>query len=486
MLGLSLGLVLLAATFEGVSVLPFELPSPLPGLALAPCHLDGLAEGVLCGVHQVFENRATNTGRQIDIHVAVLPALRRGTEPDPLLVFAGGPGQGARGFAAVAARFFRAIRRHRDIVLIDLRGTGASSPLKCPKAGDEIDELDTAGPRAAIAACLATLPGDPRFYTHQESLADVDDIRQRLGIERVNLWGGSWGTRAALLYAARFPNAVRSAVLDGAVPLDLDFPQTASADAQRALTLLLDTCRSHQDCRQRFPDPEGDLAAIDRQLQGGPVRASIRHPRTGKPASIDLTRDVAFDILRGALYVPRDAAAVLPIVQAAARGDWGPLVTQFLRTASVSTDDMALGATLSVLCSEDLPLSDGVDFGAGARGSLFGTGYANVWRERCQLWPRGAPLSVDRHVRVDAPALILSGLHDPVTPPRTGEAMARHFVRSWHVVVPAAAHNASFTGCVPELIEQFIADGHGDGLDTACVTSAAWPPIAMTTAGTLP
>ncbi|HSC28641.1 MAG TPA: alpha/beta fold hydrolase, partial [Vicinamibacterales bacterium] len=191
-------------------------PAPLP---LVPCHLESLAEQVLCGVHDVYEDRDAASGRRIPIHVAVLPPLRRSAAPDPLVIMAGGPGQGARSYAGLAARYFRQVRRSRAIVLVDLRGTGASNPLECPGAQDEIvalgrgADLFLGSPRD----CASGLDADVRHYTHAAALADLEDVRLRLGFDRVNLWGGSWGTRAALLYALTYPHAVRSLVLDGAV-----------------------------------------------------------------------------------------------------------------------------------------------------------------------------------------------------------------------------------------------------------------------------
>jgi pimeloyl-ACP methyl ester carboxylesterase len=147
---------------------------------------------------------------------------------------------------------------------------------------------------------------------------------------------------------------------------------------------------------------------------------------------------------------------------------------------------MALGATMSILCSEDLPGAETVDFAGLAGGSFFGTTYADVWTARCREWPRGTAFRADAASVSRAPALILSGLHDPVTPPRTGQEMARHFTSSWQVVVPGAAHNASFSGCVPDLIAGFIERGNAEGLDTSCATRVAWPAFVTSDAGTRP
>ena len=211
-------------------------PAVRASLDLTPCHLEDLAEEVLCGVHEVYEDRDAASGRRIPVHIAVLPPLRRAAAPDPLYILAGGPGQGARSYAAIVARHFKQVRRVRAIVLVDLRGTGASRPLECPRQEDEIAGLDSSsGPYLGEArACLAQIDADPRLYTHAAALADLDEIRQRLGHGQVNLWGGSWGTRAALLYALGYPHAVRSVVLDGAVSLWEAFPRAVAGNAERA------------------------------------------------------------------------------------------------------------------------------------------------------------------------------------------------------------------------------------------------------------
>jgi pimeloyl-ACP methyl ester carboxylesterase len=402
-----------------------------------------------------------------------------------LLVFAGGPGQGARDFADVADRYFRPIRRTRDVVLIDMRGTGASHRLTCPVPDDELAALSEPGGLDA-ARCARALDADPRAYTHAESLADVDAVRARLGYDRLNLWGGSWGTRAALLYALRYGEHVRSVVLDGAVPLTMDFPRSASSDAQRALELLAGDCRAEATCAERYPDPVGILRTLASRLDQGPLTGRINHPRTGAPVDVTLSKEAVLETLRTALYVPQDAAAVFFIAHRAAEGDLRPLVAQALRTASVSVDQMAMGATMAVLCSEDLPVTQTADFAADAAGSVFGTGYADVWRARCRTWPAGPAFDADRGVSTTVPALILSGTHDPVTPPAWGEAMGRHFPHHHHLEVPAAAHNASFTGCVPDVVAAFIARGGTDDLDATCVQRAVWPRVVLGPEGPRP
>lgn len=461
---------------------PVRAATPLP---LAPCHLDTLAEEVRCGVAEVFEDRDRDTGRRIPIHVAVLPALRRSAAPDPLFILAGGPGQGARSYGGMVARAFRTVRRTRDIVLVDVRGTGASAPLTCLETVSDLGDFGLGrdvffgeGKR-----CASELDADPRFYTHRNALADLDEIRARLGYDRINLWGGSWGTRAALIYALRYPGAVRRVVLDGAASLDMGFPRTVAADAQRAFDLLVRRCEQDPGCARAFPDPRERMRALLESLDARPVTARIPHPRTAQPVDVLLTRDVVAEIVRVALYTPTDVARVLPLVFAAAAGDFAPLAAQHGYSASATIDEMALGSTLAVLCSEDMPLVASADFAADARGSFLGTAYADGWAARCRDWPAGPPIDVDRAATSNAPALILSGLHDPVTPPRAGDAMARWFPSHEHVVVPGAAHNTSFTGCVPDLIAGFL---DGAPIDASCVNDIPLPVLVTSHAGGRP
>jgi pimeloyl-ACP methyl ester carboxylesterase len=474
------GVLVLSAACGGSGLPPQSDP-----IALTPCHLERLAEEVLCGTHDVYEDRAAQAGRRLTIHVAVMPALRRSGEPDPLFSLAGGPGQGARGFAPAAARYFRKVRRTRSVVLVDLRGTGASAPLDCHGNDDDLARLSSLGEPADVARCAADLAADPRHYTHAEALADLDDVRHRLGYRRINLWGGSWGTRAALLYALTYPDSVRTVVLDGAVPLSMEFPRAAATTAERAFEQLLSACRAEPSCANAHATTGADfrawLARLDRSLE-----IQIKHPRTGVPTPATLSRDGIAEIVRVALYTPGDAARVLQIIRHAMEGDFAPLLAQAVRSASWSTDDMALGQTMAILCSEDLPLVRGANFARDAAGTFAGASYAELWRQRCAHWPAGSPIAIDRTGTSSVPALILSGEHDPVTPPETGDAMGRHFPNHQHVVVPGAAHNASFSGCVPDLIAEFIDRGSAAGLDTSCVQRVAWPPAVTSDAGTAP
>lgn len=455
-------------------------------IELRPCHLKDFPEEVLCGTLRVPEDRAAGTGRRIDLQVAVLPALRPESAPDPLFLLAGGPGQGARGYAPLAQSGFKEVRRTRDIVLVDIRGTGGSNPLAC-EMGDPLEILGMGGGAIDPTPCLRRLTGDPRFYTTEPIVDDLDDVRAALGYDKINLWGGSYGTRTGLVYARRHPEHVRSIVLDGAAPFEIRLPLYNAWGAQRAMDRLITDCAAEPECRAAFPRLREELGEVIARLERGPVPVRLRHPRTGEPTDLTISRSAFTSGLRGMLYVPSHASLVPQVIHAAAQGDFSPLAALSLETAAWSTETMSLGLTLSVLCSEDVGRITDEDAEREIRGTFLGRAEIDAWRQMCAAWPRGPqPADVDSVRPLAVPALILSGDLDPVTPPRWGEAMKAHFPGAIHVVVPGAGHNTSNTGCVPDLIAEFIEKGGADGLDATCVQKVRRPPFVIDPSGTAP
>ncbi len=454
-------------------------PQTAARLVLSPCHLDGLAESALCGTLPVAEDRSAPGGRKIRIHVAVLPALRSERRADPLLLLAGGPGQAGRELAGPAARFFRAVRRHRDLIFVDLRGTGASNKLDCPPNPDPLAGLssDTFFP-VDVAACRSRLASraDLRRYAESEAMPDLDQVRSALGYERWNLWGGSWGTRAAQLYARTYPARVRAVVLDGAAALDFRFPLTTPADAQRSLDRLLADCAAESSCRAAYPRLADQVESLFARLARAPARAPIRDPISGAPRTVGISRNGFAVALRVALYGVESAALLPRAIDAAAHDDWGPFVALAAANAGWSLDSMALGSTLSTLCAEDVRTISDEEAARAAREGFVGGAEIDSWRRACADWPPGPRL--DRSTRPLAiPALILSGALDPATPPRRGEAMRAAFPRSRHTVFPGAAHNVSFSGCAPELIARFLEDPEPARLDDRCARAFRRAPF---------
>ncbi len=467
---------------------------------LQPCHLKGLSESVLCGTHEVFENRVTRQGRRIRLNIAVIPAIAASPAPDPLFVLAGGPGQAATDIGPVLLPFLKKVRADRDIVLVDQRGTGASNPLDCPEdlpdgaaAGEsesarELKRMFRAGYEPGLLeVCLEHLDADTRLYTTPIAMDDLDDVRRALGYTKINLYGASYGTRAALVYMRRHPDAVRAVVLDGAAPPALKVPLNMAPDGERALRLVMKHCADDPDCHEAHPDLEAQLDRILQRLSERPQRRRIRHPRTGETVDLTITHDAFVGQLRTTLYDP-DLASLLPLVlERADAGDFDPFIALGATMAEGVTDAISLGMFLSVICAEDIPFITDADRRAALPGTFLGAVMLDAIVKACADWPAATmPPGYTEPVRSDLPTLILSGALDPATPPRWGDEVAGHLSRSAHLIDPGAGHNVLPRGCAREIVARFIESGTVDDLDATCLESSRRPPFFLNASGPRP
>ncbi|MEN9418380.1 MAG: hypothetical protein RI988_2000 [Pseudomonadota bacterium] len=430
---------------------------------LRPCRLPGLEHAAQCGVVRRPLDPAAPQGTHIDVHVAVVPALARYKRPDPVVFFAGGPGQSAIAMAGMLHAQFGRLATRRDFVFVDLRGTGRSAPLMCPEAEPAQplrERVDTEVARARLAACRASLErlphGDLRRYTTTLAVQDVEAVRQALGAPAVNVVGASYGTRAALEYARQFPQAVRRMVLDGVAPPDMVLPLSFGEDAQMAFEAVLRGCEDDASCRARHPSLRADWSAL---LTGLPRPVTVRHPVTGQPETLTLTRDVVAALVRTPLYVPALAAGLPHAVSQAARGRFEPLVGLGAALGGGERSlRLAEGLHFSVVCAEDVPRLPPGTASAATAESVFREPLLATYREACREWPRGeVPAAFYTVGAASAPTLLLSGGADPVTPPRHGERVARALgAQARHVVVPHAGHGVLAIGCLRDAVVRFV------------------------------
>lgn len=450
---------------------------------LKPCkHAEGSTEAY-CGTLDVWEDREAKSGRKIPLKIIVFPALKRDAAKDPLFFLAGGPGQGAAAISELGRELMRKIGDDRDLVFVDQRGTGKSNPLECKNENeDEEENGDKEAYLRRIRACMVNLQAkaDLTKYTTTIAMDDLEDVRQYLGYGKINLYGGSYGTRAALVYARRHAAHTRAVILDGVAPTDMQMPLYMARDSQRALDLLFRDCAADKACNERFPRIRERLEAL---LAAPPKQITYTHPRTGAPKSVDVRRLNLASVLFASLYSPKVASLLPLLVEQAEKGNYTGL---FALGAAFdpAISSMAQGMHFSVVCAEDYPR---IPPGAVEKetANTFLRSEMAQWRmETCAFWPKG---KVDQdyfaNTPSDIPALILSGELDPVTPPSWGQQIAAQWKNSKHIIVPATGHGAATAGCVPKLMAQFLNQGTAANLDPACVQNVKRPPFFLGPAG---
>ncbi|MBT1445110.1 alpha/beta hydrolase [Shewanella sp. JM162201] len=465
--------LLTAATLLAVAGLPakavdtHQLEKKLDG-ASESCYLSGISDRVRCGVVKVPENPAKPDGKQIEVHYAVLPAIKPSFPNEAFLAIAGGPGQSAIDHADGFDRMFRKVRQTRDILLIDQRGTGRSNLLACDDGA--INALafndESADTTAEAQKCLDAQSADVTQYGSLNAVNDIEAVRKAAGYQKLHVYGVSYGTRMAQLYLKLHPEQVATTILDGVVPMQQSVIAIGEA-IDRAVALLLADCKANEACNSQFPTLEADLAAVHTQLAQAPVSNSVRHPLTGEAETFLLTRGKFAAVVRLALYSPTTRALLPFAIHEAARGNYQSILGLYGMT--VGGLDMAAGMHNAVVCGEDMHRIDAA-MKSRLEQSYYGSEMFTALNKACKVWniPQVAADFADG-VTTDKPVLLLSGNLDPATPPSWAELAMANMGNARHLVAPYSGHGIARESCAAGVIAEFVSEGSAKELDTGCI-----------------
>ncbi|WP_173390634.1 alpha/beta fold hydrolase [Actinomadura litoris] len=413
----------------------------------------------------------------------------------------GGPGDSALAYAPMYAQAFAGLLRDHDLLLVEPRGVGRSDSLDCGFGGMPATRD---GFVRAIGACGTALGARADGYTSAETADDIDAVRARLGVDRLDLLGESYGTYLMTVYAQRHSKRVRSIVLSSAYPIGFDMWARPNARAaRRTIGLLCE--RSGGAC-----DGRAVLRDIDRLSDRLAERPVPYTTPDGARRVVDDTALAAI-VYSGGTEGSAETIGNLPYaVGAALRGDNAPLVeaAREAEPMSGSSARRAPGAeeerfntahAAAVMCNDyptlwdrAAPVGTRLRQYAAGRAALpdeefwpFGkTAWTSAIEDRgntCVRWPGRTPATRPVRGRLpDVPVLVVSGDLDPNTPTEEGRLAARQFRRASVLEVPNTGHVAEGepTGCVAGIESAFLRDLEVG--DTACL--AKIPPVEVRTA----
>ncbi len=462
-------------------------------VSLAPCFLRDPANtrsvAAHCGRLRVPESYDEPSGRQISLFVAVVPALRQQAKPDAFTAIAGGPGGAStEDFASWGSQTFAEIRKSRDIVLVDQRGTGRSHRMSCDLDEDDLADRSSEEIAALSRACLATLSGDPRQYTTTVAVRDLEAVRAVLGYEQLNVYGVSYGTRVALEYMRRHPDRVRTVILDGVVPADLALGPSVPLAAQRSLDLLFARCAADEACRARYPTLKGDFQSLLHRLSLQPMEVEFRDPRTGTLDRLEVTDRHLAAVVRLLSYRSEYASIIPLLIDQAMHDDLTPLAAQYTMLVRDLSGTLANAMHAAVICTEDVPFIEASAVDANAVADTYlGPGWVEDLEALCSVWPRGV-ISDDfkTPVKSDRPVLLLSGEADPVTPPSNGRRAAETLGNARHEIVAGHGHGVVSLECVRRMVETFVATASVSQPDASCLTRETPAPFFVSPSGSQP
>lgn len=494
-----------------IELLPVPLiglpPSPPPGTSGVrdvPCDARLVPVGTRCLRLAVPERHGDPTSREIAIAAYVLPATGSASAPDPIFYLRGGPGGSGVGALPELARL-TALRVTRDIVVVDQRGTGFSEPaLTCPEIaaaqGPEGARADAVS-AAAWRACNARLRAegvDLDAYTTAATAQDLEALRRALGAPSVNLYGTSYGSSVALVMMKAFPGSVRSSVLDGPYPPQVNGLSDDAPGLHWLLDIIPAVCAADAACAAAHPDVRGDLIAAVSALDAEPATVVDGRQRV-EVDGLALLSVVVADISQPGLpslfrtLASGDAAARSAALAAFAATSGPP--TALLNASGRDADrdqrlTLAEGTFANVTCAEEAP------FDARPATVFPGTTWspridailrsrADLVRFICANWSVGAaPAETAAPVISAVPTLILAGGADPQTPLPWAVLAGRGLSRSTLAIIPRGGHVLGFgNACAGALQAAFTADPTA-AVDLAC--TRAEPPIAYSSRPAIP
>lgn len=470
-----------------------ELADKSETISFTPCELElrntAISRKAECATLNVAAS--VNSDKKIEIFVARLPAKIKQPLSDPLLMLAGGPGQAASEAYLFSDRQFRKIHHERDIYLIDQRGTGRSTPFSCDVPEDEFafvmpSEEET---KNIFRSCLSNFDHDAKHFSTSAALADFEHVRRLLEIDKWNILGVSYGTRVALHYLRMHPESVRSAVLDSVLYPEHNVGVEIAFQSQTALDHVVERCENEPGCNAAFPDLSAGVAGLVEQLRKESVPLIYEDIRSGSDHEIEFGIEHLALVLRLSLYQD-EVSALLPLVlhEAYAKKNFAPLARKATEIVSAMNGVMALGMHNSVVCTEDAPFyNDDDGWQATLPNTYMGESITSFLEAACSVWPIGKMDSAFKEPVVsNVPVLLLSGEHDPITPPSYADIAMEQLTNSAHFIVGGQGHNVSSTGCAPSLIAKFITELKPKELDGSCLSRVKAAPFFIDFNGPTP
>lgn len=474
-----------------VAPIAFSDIEPAKLTAFEPCTIGGDAASVhaQCATATTSFRYEDGHSQTLDLHVAKITARETPAKPDPLILLAGGPGQAATESFPPLIHAFADLNKDRDLILIDQRGTGNSSRLDCEASvpGEDL-EFDSTRVRQLSESCLQAQTLDTRYFTTSIATKDLEAIRKALDVDSWNLYGISYGTRVAIHYMRRNPNAVRTAILDAVVPPQITLGADVSVHAQEALEKLYSRCTENTDCNAAFPDIKQRTQQLLERLAAEAVPVEYEDVATGTIRNLELTNKHLAITLRLMTYSAY-GVAILPsmLFEAYEKNNYAPLARQAMMQTNSLSSTIATGLHNAIICTEDSPDQITANQRNAAAKTYLGDELIDALHANCDPWPAGIMDSDFKDpLKSDIPTLILSGAADPITPSGYGELVADTLSNSVHIVNDHQGHMQMPLGCMPRLMSIFIGAGGTEGIDTSCLKRLHTPAFFIDANGPKP
>lgn len=308
-------------------------------------------------------------------------------------------------------------------------------------------------------------------YSYQRFADDLEEVRQTLGYGRLNLFAGSYGTRAAQVFVRTYPSSVRTIYLGSVVPIDIANPLPFAKAAQSMLERTFAACEADAACRSAFPHVRDEFSQIMERLASAHVVVKV----PGHAATVALSQGRVAEWFRSLLYRPSSAGDLPWLIDRASKGDWAPIVKGTLEDARDADKDLSLGLLLSITCSDDVPFVLQEDVAAAVQNTFLWDWRLRQQQAACKAWPHSDALASNREpIRTQVPTMFVSGDSDGGTPLWFTAHAAPGFQNRVEVIMSNRGHT-EWAPCVQTLYQRFLNQGSVQGLDASACSFLSRP-----------
>jgi pimeloyl-ACP methyl ester carboxylesterase len=457
-------------------------------LQLEPCTIRN--SPALCGKLSVYENRTAQSGRMIDLNVVVIKATSNNPAPDPIFYLAGGPGVAAASEDAQNQQFPLSLSQNHDLVFVDQRGTGGSNRVLVSTDSPDLtgmtpEEIDTTL-KDVVAKFLAGINMDPRFYTTSVAMDDLDEVRQALGYDKINLVGYSYGATAAQYYLRQHESHVRTMAIGSGSLLDIPVFELWAKHAQQALDKIFELCLADEDCHAAFPNLQAEFYGLMDRLATQPVTKAFTNPSDKQQASVTFTADYLAAVV---VHMMKDAKndPKIPILihRAYQDNDWDGIINFNINEGGAEWwGDQVMERVIR--CSEKWAAFDPAaveEFSMGSFAAGWDINLAQIQSINCKYTPAGEiPEGQTMQTGSQVPVLIINGDMDPIDPPENMAGADSLWPNSLSLIAPYHGHAISdmnLIRCWWSIQNNFIQTGSVDGLDTSCLQNLNSPKFIL-------
>lgn len=447
---------------------------------LEPCRLGKLRGTQGCTYVKRPRDPKDPSAGEIPIAVTVVESWgKKNSQEPPLFLLAGGPGQGARKTYGKMRELVKVWSKTRDVVLVDIRGTGDSDAVECKLTAEEDYtrslEQQTAQSVQDLKACRKRMEHrQPHHYFTPVLADDLDAVRAALGYETISVYGGSYGTRLAMEYARRHDAHVHALVLDGVAPAELALPWHYAETFEASWNKIADYCEQDETCKRRFPEFRSSLRRLKEQVAQNPDQVfNLTIPSRDRKAPITLDPRNVPQLYFPASYSPMTWTLLPLAIDKALKGEWEATFGLLDQGDMFQLEPVVL---FSIACNEDKRRWRPQERDAMNK-TVLGDVQLSLYESVCPIFESEHPLpkSYFDPIVSNKPTLFLSGEADPVTPPAWADKAREGFENSIALTVPFTGHITVNTRCLQNIVNAFLDAKDPLSIDTSCVKDTARP-----------